>query len=140
MGIGKRIKEARERLGLTQCQLADKIGVTPSAITNYEKETSHPKEQVLYKLIDALGVDANYLFQDCVHNDESQNEISESIQEKTYSQQDFEKTVKILTDFFVQCGYIKPGEDISDEQLKVAIDVVDYLNLYFSKHEKDENK
>ena len=66
MGIGKRIKEAREKAGLTQEQLGGIVGVTGSAITNYEKGTSHPKESVMYALIDALGVDANFLFQDCV--------------------------------------------------------------------------
>lgn len=66
MGIGRRIKEAREKLGLTQSELAEKIGVTGSAITNYEKETSHPKEPIMYKLLEVLHVDANYLFQDVV--------------------------------------------------------------------------
>lgn len=64
MGIGKRIREAREHLGITQSELARLVGVTNSAITNYEKDTSHPKESVLYKLIEVLKVDANYLFQD----------------------------------------------------------------------------
>lgn len=67
MGIGRRIKEARMDRGLSQEQLGKMIGVTGSAITNYEKEISHPKESVMYALIDALEVDANYLFQDCVH-------------------------------------------------------------------------
>lgn len=66
MGIGKRLKEARERKGLTQRELAKMVGVTGPAITNYENEVSHPKEQVMYALIDALGVDPNFLFQDCV--------------------------------------------------------------------------
>lgn len=66
MGIGYRIKEAREALGLTQEELGRIVGVTGSSITNYEKETSHPKETVMYKLIEALQVDANYLFQDAV--------------------------------------------------------------------------
>lgn len=66
MGIGYRIKEARERMGLTQTELGALIGVTGSAITNYEKETSHPKEQIIYKLMETLNVDANYLFQDAV--------------------------------------------------------------------------
>ncbi len=43
MGIGYRIKEARENLGFTQTELGKLIGVTGSAITNYENETSHPK-------------------------------------------------------------------------------------------------
>ena len=66
MGIGKRLKEARENAGLTQEQLGKLIGVTGSAITNYEKETSHPKEPIMYALIDALEVEPNFLFQDCV--------------------------------------------------------------------------
>lgn len=76
MGIGKRIKEARERAGLTQEELGALVGVTGSAITNYEKGTSHPKEPVLYALINALHVDANYLFQDCVKTLRSSSEIS----------------------------------------------------------------
>lgn len=66
MGIGKRIKEARESMGLTQTELGKKIDVTGSAITNYEKETSHPREQIIYKLMNVLNVDANYLFQDMI--------------------------------------------------------------------------
>lgn len=64
MGIGKRIKEARQRAGLTQKELSKMVGVTPSAITNYENEVSHPKEAVLYNLMQALNVDANFMFQD----------------------------------------------------------------------------
>lgn len=64
MGIGNRIKEARVNLGYTQEDLAKILGVTKGAVANYEIETSHPKEPILYKLFDALKVDANYLFQD----------------------------------------------------------------------------
>lgn len=66
MGIGKRLKEARERAGFTQEELGKLVGVTGSAITNYEKETSHPKEQVMYALMDVLQIEPNFLFQDCV--------------------------------------------------------------------------
>lgn len=64
MGIGNRIKEARIHLGYTQEDLAKILGVTKGAVANYEVETSHPKESIMYKLFDALKVDANYLFQD----------------------------------------------------------------------------
>ena len=40
MGIGKRIREAREMRGFTQKDLADKLGVTSSAIANYENNVS----------------------------------------------------------------------------------------------------
>lgn len=76
MGIGYRIKEARERQGLTQIELGKLVGVTGSSITNYENETSHPKEAVMYKLINALKVDANYLFQDCVNLPKETNDVT----------------------------------------------------------------
>lgn len=64
MGFGERVREARERKGMTRDELANNIGVTRSAISNYENEISHPKEPVMYALLDALDVDANFLFQD----------------------------------------------------------------------------
>ena len=63
-------------MGLTQTELGALIGVTGSAITNYEKETSHPKEQIIYKLMETLNVDANYLFQDAVKIKKQQNDVT----------------------------------------------------------------
>lgn len=64
MSIGKRIREARESKKMTQTELAAKLGVTPAAITNYEMDTTYPKGAIMYKLFDALDVDANFLFRD----------------------------------------------------------------------------
>ncbi|QIB68582.1 helix-turn-helix transcriptional regulator [Aminipila butyrica] len=64
MGIGNKIREARLRKGLTQEQLAKLVGVRQTAIGNYENNTSHPKVDILYQLMQVLGVDANYIFQD----------------------------------------------------------------------------
>ena len=64
MSLNSRIKERREDLKLTRIELANLIGVTPSAIANYENGVSSPKVELLYKLFDALKCDANYLYQD----------------------------------------------------------------------------
>ena len=69
MGIGKMIRARREALKLTQADLAKMIGVTPSAITNYESGVSHPKEKVLYQLFDALQSVANYLFSEAINTE-----------------------------------------------------------------------
>ncbi len=42
MDIGKRLKEARRREGLSQSDLAEKIGVTKASIGNWERGTSPP--------------------------------------------------------------------------------------------------
>lgn len=64
MSFHDRLKEARNASNMTQEELALKIGVTKGAIANYENNVSHPKEEILYRLFDALNVEPNFLFQD----------------------------------------------------------------------------
>ncbi len=64
MSVNSRIKERRESLNMSRIELAEKIGVTASAVANYENEISSPKIEVMYKIFDALKCDANYLYQD----------------------------------------------------------------------------
>jgi transcriptional regulator with XRE-family HTH domain len=53
--IGRRIKRARERLRMTQVQLADSIDVTQKTIDNWEHDRSYPKSSI-GALEDVLGV------------------------------------------------------------------------------------
>lgn len=64
MSLGSRIKERREQLNMTRRQLADSMGITSSAVANYENEISSPKAELIFSLMDALKCDANYLYQD----------------------------------------------------------------------------
>ena len=64
MSFGNRLRERREALGLKQSELGKLLGVTGSAIGNYENGVSSPKAEVLYRAFDVLECDANYLFQD----------------------------------------------------------------------------
>ena len=64
MNFGDRIRERREQLGLTRSQLALRLGVSPSAISNYELDGSFPKEDILLRLFDCLETEPDVLFQD----------------------------------------------------------------------------
>lgn len=64
MPIGTKIKKLRERAGLTREELAQRIGVTASAVGNYESDRSHPKEEVMYRLFGALNCEPNELFEE----------------------------------------------------------------------------
>lgn len=64
MSFGERFKKRREELGLTQIEVAEKLGITKGAVGNYETEFSSPKADILFKVFDVLQCDANYLFQD----------------------------------------------------------------------------
>ena len=84
MSINSRIKERREELGLSRNDLADIIGVTPSAIANYENGVSSPKIELLYKLFHALKCDANYLYQDEMVTLSECTDLSLSINEQDH--------------------------------------------------------
>lgn len=140
MGIGYRIKEARERLGLTQTELGSKVGVTGSAITNYEKETSHPKEQIIYKLMEILGVDANYLFQDVVNIPKSGNDVTLAEYEYIKKYRDLDPHGKEMVSFVINKEYDRVFEVknflvsngislITSIRDNVAIDELDDLKL-----------
>ncbi len=61
MSFATRLRQAREQSGLTQQDLAEKLGVTKSAIGNYENGVSSPKWDVLLKIFDILQVEPNFL-------------------------------------------------------------------------------
>ena len=64
MRLGNRIQQRRKELGLSRSDLAKALGVTVSAVSNYEGSISFPKEPVLLKLFDALETDPNSLLRD----------------------------------------------------------------------------
>lgn len=76
MSIGSRIKELREQKNISRNDFATIIGVTVGAISNYENDVSSPKEPILFKIIEALDCDANYLFQDVVKLKARQNDVT----------------------------------------------------------------
>ncbi|MBP3411935.1 MAG: helix-turn-helix domain-containing protein [Oscillospiraceae bacterium] len=60
--FGDKIKDARKAAGLTQRQLADKIGVSNTSISNWEKNLSRPDPDTIQHLCWALNVQPNYFF------------------------------------------------------------------------------
>ena len=73
MSFATRLRQAREQSGLTQQDLAEKLGVTKSAIGNYENGVSSPKWDVLLKIFDILHVEPNFLYQDSFSLDVSES-------------------------------------------------------------------
>ena len=84
MSFGDRLKQARLSMGLKQGELAAMLGVTNSAIANYETEVSSPKEEVLLKIFDVLHVTPNFLFQDSFASNDIELNFQESSLIKDY--------------------------------------------------------
>lgn len=54
--LGRKIKEVRERVGLTQASLAEASSLSRTSITNIEKGRQHLPLHTLYVIAQALGV------------------------------------------------------------------------------------
>ena len=59
--IGPFIRDVRVEQGMTQQQLADKLGVTDKAVSKWERGVSYPDITILRELADALGVSVSEL-------------------------------------------------------------------------------
>lgn len=107
MSIGTRIRDARLRLNLTQEELSKKVGVTKSAIANYENGVSTPKIEILYALMEALSVDANYLYEKEFSDDDDLQRYLEELKNRpemrmlfklssTCTKEEVEQAVRII--------------------------------------------
>ena len=60
--FARRIRSLRHSLGLTQEEIARRIGTTTPYVGHLESGKRHPSENVVVKLADALGIDRAELF------------------------------------------------------------------------------
>lgn len=59
--IGNRIKTTRKNKGLTQQQLAQRLGVTKALISAYENLTRKPSLDILVRLSNILNCSTDYI-------------------------------------------------------------------------------
>ncbi len=58
----KRLKAARIAKGVTQTELAARIGVTAQAVSSFEKGTKEPKMEMVKRIAEALGISVAELY------------------------------------------------------------------------------
>lgn len=61
MTLGKRIMQHRKRLGMTQEQLADRVGVSAQAVSKWENDLSCPDISLLPQLAEIFGITVDEL-------------------------------------------------------------------------------
>lgn len=112
--IGDKIRERRLELNMTQLQLSQLTNIKKNTISNYENNVSSPSEENIFKLMDALKCDANYLF-----NWSEIKDINLKLQEKKHikkyrSLDQFGKKAvdDILNDEYERCQYVEKEPSI----------------------------
>lgn len=124
MSVGSRIKELREDKEMSRSELADKIGVTIGAVSNYENEVSSPKEPILFKIMEVLECDANYLFQDSINIPSMKNNFSVFEHNLIKKYRELDDHGKDMIDTVLQKEFDRIV-DIQDSEPKVEIIDVD---------------
>ncbi|AEH47105.1 helix-turn-helix domain-containing protein [Parageobacillus thermoglucosidasius] len=73
MDLGERLKLCREKKGLSQKEVAEKIGIKNNTLSNYESGERRPDYETLCKLADLYEVSLDYLIKGQEHKEEKEN-------------------------------------------------------------------
>ena len=129
MQTGDLIKQARLKSGVTQAELAKRLGVTPQAVSQYERGIKKPKLETLRKI--ALALDCNIsdldsslssILADAVFSPESRAELSDAANNMMvalYGTADEWKARKAV--------FARWVDTLSEDDKKSVFDIIKYL-------------
>ena len=77
--MGKRIAARRKTLGLTQNQLAEILDISNNHLSSIENGKQSPSFEKFIKLCDALETTPNHLVLGCIHSNDIEKNIIDTI-------------------------------------------------------------
>lgn len=105
MTFSEKVRKHRKALGMTQAELAQKLGVTCKTIINYENGTTYPRKREMYTALAAiLGVEPGYL------RNEEDDFIEEARQQYGY------RGKKQAEELVAQIGGLFAGGELSETE------------------------
>lgn len=124
-----RITDARKRIGLSQKELANRLGIAPSTLNGYEKGVHKPTTDILAEVSSITGCTIDFLIGrtddfDQYYQKESPPDSDEA---------EPEGTEKWLIDLLVRNGYISEGEQIDDRTTSFILHWLGALDAFFGK-------
>ena len=63
-GVGRRIQKYREKMGLKQEELAERVDLSCNYLSAIEREVKTPKLSTLIRIVNELGVSADEILED----------------------------------------------------------------------------
>ena len=125
MTFGEKVRNERNRLGLSQDELAKQIGVSRRVISSYENDSSRPRGTARYqKLADSLGVNINYLL--------SEDEAFIANVEDNYGR----RGVKQAKELLAEVTGLFAGGEMADEDMREMVDAIQEAYLIAKKNNK----
>lgn len=123
----KRLKEARELRGMNMVELADKLGITRQAISQFENGTKKPSADVLSNIIRTLNVPVNFFTSERLRKDDRKTPLSfrKLNSANIKMQKQVEQYENLLADIY---EFLNSYFDLSQTNLPTN-DVDDFENL-----------
>lgn len=120
--VGRRIKEERQKKKISQKDLAEKIGVRNSTLSQYEHGKSEPNHEVLFKIASTLDINVSDLIP---------NEMREG-------EDDLEKALKMARDFDLEDAVllkelIKKALSLKGAEREKFFDNIKFAIEYYDK-------
>ena len=127
MTLGEKIVYYRDKRGLTQKALAERMGITPTRLNYWEKDKREPDVKMLNLLCKTLEIDPKALLSD------EETEKAPALSEDSTRA----LSVEALETMLIQGGFIRPGEDLSDDDLDFLLSVGRIVETWFRKRQKN---
>ena len=121
--LNDRLKEARISAGLTQKEVAETIGIATTTYNGYERGKSDPDVGTLCKIMNLLGVDANFVYQD--YNVNKNSPAPEGAEEQISMEES-----NRLFDALVQAGLISDSIELSVDDRAFLVHVIGLLDVW----------
>ena len=96
--LGKRIKLARAKVGITQSELAEMMNMTDNQISNIERGLCEPHAEVLRRISEVLGVSTDSLLFDMVED----GPLVAKVREVEKMSPDIQNQIAMIIDSFVE--------------------------------------
>lgn len=124
MEFHEELKAARIKTGLTQQQIADKLGITKSTYCGYETAKRSPDPQRIKQLAKVLHVSADALLDISIEKETSPAPAEAKAREIN---------AKHIMDVFVSAGIMPAGEDLSNEDLIFLRSIANAVFTWFQE-------
>lgn len=123
--FGQRLVASREKRNLSQKELAELLGITPTRLNYWEKDKREPAIEMIKLIAQVLDLDTNYLIGHQPQNKKTPD-TAEAVPGEDVSNM-FDK----LNDLLVSEGIIKDGDDLADRQAEILLAVCQIINAAF---------
>lgn len=136
MALYDRLKESRIKAGLTQEQLAEKLGVAKSTLSGYESGNREPAVATIAKALEILNIDANYLYQD---ETKELTDLVISLDDKELLKKyhNLDDHGKEMVDFTLEKEYER-STALEKRPVNNIVEIPSYLEVNAAHHSKGE--